>query len=233
MVADNNLGRIWEGRGVRAFVSYTSEHNALAKGIKVNMENYGFDCFVDSESIRLAADPQAEIEKALRSTDLMIALLTPDFSKSTWANQEIGFATAREMPVVPICLGSLPHGLIGKYKGFDGRGKTAAQISNEVFPEMLRASEPLKSLAKQAFVVAVKYSQRYDQSNYLARLFLEIDNLTLEQADSIAESYNANSQLYEAWDFKGRVCSELTRTTGQLYTFDHNRYRNRVVRLER
>lgn len=232
MVADNNLGRIWEGRGVRAFVSHTSEHKALANGIKVGLGLCGIDCFVAHESITPTAEWQVEIEGALRSMDLMMALLTPDFEKSFWANQEIGFATAREMPVVPICLGALPHGLIGKYQGLDGYGKTATQIADAVFNAMFDADK-LKCLAKEAFVIAVKYSQRYEQSNYLAGLFSKIDNLTLEQADSIAESYNANSQLNGAWDFRDRICSELTRTTGHLYTFDHNRYRNRVVRLER
>ena len=51
---------------------------------------------------------ETEIESALFSMDVLVALLTDGFHDSNWTDQEVGVAIGRKIPVVPVRLGKGP-----------------------------------------------------------------------------------------------------------------------------
>ena len=54
-----------------------------------------------------------EIEKGLQTMDVMLALITNDFHKSVWTNQEVGFALGNNIPVISLKLGVTdPNGFL-------------------------------------------------------------------------------------------------------------------------
>jgi len=65
-------------------------------------------CFVAHLSIRPTREWQDEIERALFSMDALIALLTKDFQKSNWTDQEISIALGRKVPVIPLKIDKKP-----------------------------------------------------------------------------------------------------------------------------
>ena len=67
--------------------------------------------FVAHEDIKPLKKWREEIEKALKSMDLLLALLTEDFRKSKWTDQEVGVAIGREVRVMPVRMGKIPTGL--------------------------------------------------------------------------------------------------------------------------
>ena len=75
---------------------------------------------------------QVEIERALHSMDAFLAFLTPGFSKSFWAQQEIGFAVARGVYIISFQMGENPKGFISKQQALPRGGKKAEEIAKEV-----------------------------------------------------------------------------------------------------
>ena len=80
------------------------------------MQLFGISCFVAHSDIEPTRTWQKEIEKALFSMDVLIALMTEDFSDSNWTDQEIGVAIGRNVLILPIRMGADPYGFIGKYQ---------------------------------------------------------------------------------------------------------------------
>ena len=74
-----------------------------------------------------------EIERALFSMNALCAILTPDFNKSSWCDQEVGYAFGRNILCIPIDKGQLPYGMFGKIQALKSEGKNAQQIAESVF----------------------------------------------------------------------------------------------------
>lgn len=75
---------------------------------------------------------QDTIESALYTCDALLAYLTPDFARSNWTDQEVGFCLARDVLIVPVRMGADPHGFIAKYQGLQGSGKDIPDLADEV-----------------------------------------------------------------------------------------------------
>lgn len=148
----------WRSGYFRIFISHLTENKDSAAKLKVKLEKYGIDCFVAHEDIEPSKLWQTEIEKALASMDLLCAILTPDFYKSKWCDQEIGIALGRAIPTISIKKGADPHGFIGKYQA-------------------VKAKEKVREVAKDVFDTICKMenvNQKY--FNVLGRLFLNSKN---------------------------------------------------------
>src|SRR5579862_5516118 len=106
---------IW-GKGYRVFLSHKAEVKHKAAELKDAIAPFGATCFVAHADIKPTREWQDEIENALRTMDAFVALLTEKFHKSKWTDQEVGFAIARGVPIIPVKLGTDPYGFIGKFQ---------------------------------------------------------------------------------------------------------------------
>lgn len=79
----------------RVFVSHSTEDKKLAGQIGEYLEILGFDCFVAHDSITGGSHWPTEINKQLVEMNLFVAVLTENFSGSTYCHQECGFACSR------------------------------------------------------------------------------------------------------------------------------------------
>jgi TIR domain len=108
------IRRIWERDGLRLFITHRAQEKLAAGELKTKLSPYGVCGFVAHQDIEPNQVWQTEIERALVSMHALVALITPDFDSSVWCQQEIGFALGRGVPVIPLRLGSDPHGFIGR-----------------------------------------------------------------------------------------------------------------------
>ena len=79
----------WGEGTIRVFISHKAEDKNLANDVKNSFLTYRVASFVAHEDIEPMMEWQLEIERALFSMDLLVALLTPKFSESNWTDQEI------------------------------------------------------------------------------------------------------------------------------------------------
>ena len=133
IASQDELLRLWKPNYLRLFLSHKAEYKREASMLKDAMEYFGVSCFVAHEDIEPTKEWQDEIEKALFTMDALVALMTENFSNSYWTDQEIGVAIGREVPVIPIRLGTDPYGFIGKFQALSGTGKEIRALAKEVY----------------------------------------------------------------------------------------------------
>lgn len=123
----------WKVGYYKVFISHVSKYKSSASNLKLMLEPYGISAFVAHEDIKPTKEWEVEIEKALFSMNALCAILTPDFSKSSWCDQEVGYAFGRNVLCIPIDKGQLPYGMFGKIQALKSEGKNAQQIAESVF----------------------------------------------------------------------------------------------------
>jgi len=95
------------------FLSYSSLDKKLAGKIHIYLQNeFGIEVFLAHHDIKPATSWIDEIKKNLYKCNVLIALLTENFYKSEWTQQEIGFALCRNIFIIPINAGEIPKGFL-------------------------------------------------------------------------------------------------------------------------
>jgi hypothetical protein len=127
---------IWLPRGgTRVFISHLATRREEIHELARMLRAFGFACFVAHDAIQPSRAWLREIERALRSCDLLVAYVTPGFRDSQWTDQEVGWVLGRERIVIPISVeGEQPYGFFGTYQAVRRReGQGAAALSREIF----------------------------------------------------------------------------------------------------
>ena len=128
----------WRPGLLKVFLSHLSTSRAKVAVLKDHLEGWGMSAFVAHADIEPTREWQVEIEAALASMDVLVALIEPKFRDSVWTDQEVGFALGRGIDVIPIRIGQDPHGFIGKIQGIQGKGHLPAQVAEDVVDVLLR-----------------------------------------------------------------------------------------------
>jgi len=190
----NNL---WLPNKFRLFISHLAENMKEVSGIKEHLSAYGIDCFVAHQDIEPTAEWQNTIESALRTCDAATAILTGNFHKSNWTDQEIGFCVARRILIIPVKISIDPYGFIAKYQAKNCHGHTYSQVAEEIFSILIGNSLTSESLSKN-LVASFVESSSYKEAKTLSLLLTKIRNWTPELLRSIEGCLETNRQISEA-----------------------------------
>ena len=175
------------------FVSHKNKDKRIAKGLKENLEKYGISSFVAHEDIHPSSEWVVEIEKALFSMDALVAILTEDFSKSIWTNQEIGVAFGRSTFILSVRMGEDPSGFIGKIQALTPKSRYHKDISDQIALHLLNNDKTMDKMQKVYFSELANTGS-YADSEQWAQIFYEIETCKQENIDILIELYNENSQ---------------------------------------
>jgi nucleoside 2-deoxyribosyltransferase len=135
--SETDEGRLWGSGRPRIFLSHRAEQKKMATAVKDELRKLGAAAFVAHEDIEPTKEWQAEIERALGSMDVLVAMMTEGFRASHWTNQEIGVAIGRGIPVISVRLGEDPVGFIGKHQALLGDMEHPNRIATALFARML------------------------------------------------------------------------------------------------
>ncbi len=138
----------WRKRMFRLFISHLSTGKAYAAELQEALLNFGICGFVAHNDIEPTLEWQSQIETALSTADSLVALLQPDFHKSHWTDQEIGFAMGRGLPVFAVRFGQDPYGFIGRFQAFTGSGKSADELGRELFDSYRKNKQTMKRMGE-------------------------------------------------------------------------------------
>ena len=97
---------------IKAFISYETTDVKYASELSAVLKQYNIDAFVAYNDAEEAKEFTPEIKKALKAVDFFISIHTKKSLRSPWCQQEIGFAFARDIKIIPINLGTNPKGFI-------------------------------------------------------------------------------------------------------------------------
>lgn len=213
-VSNTTAKRIWGDAGYRLFLSHKSSVKKKTHELKAGLELLGICAFVAHEDIEPTKAWQNEIESALTSMDAFAALLTDDFHESEWTDQEVGFAFARNLPIIAVKLGRDPYGFIGKFQALPCTWETAAV---EIVKVLLQQERMLN-----AYIQAVRRCPSWVDGLKLAEILPAIDSLKDEQARELVAIYNECGEVNGSFGFNGS--KPLRHGEGLLY---HLRRTNR------
>ena len=137
----------WKMPHLRMFLSHLAAHRAYAADLQKILQRCGISCFVAHNDIVPTSEWITQIEAGLSTCDILVALLHPEFHKSNWTDQEIGFAMGRGVPVFGVRIGNDPYGFIGRFQAFNGLGKTCEVLGRELYLACQKNKQTQSSLA--------------------------------------------------------------------------------------
>lgn len=117
IIDESDESEIWKTALFRLFVSHrSSDKKSLAK-VKAKLHGFGIDCFLAHEDIQDTKTWREMIKQGLQSCHAMVTVGTDQFKNSVWCNQEIGWALARGILVLPLLAGESPEGFHSDIQG--------------------------------------------------------------------------------------------------------------------
>lgn len=130
-----------ETKYFRLFISHLSSDKDKATRLRDELLPYGINAFVAHEDIQPTLRWQDEIERALYAMDAFLAIHTTDFSKSSWTQQEVGFAVARHVKIISLRMGEDPTGFISRAQALSRRDRNAGEIAEQL--NQVLSNDPL------------------------------------------------------------------------------------------
>ncbi|WP_435363461.1 toll/interleukin-1 receptor domain-containing protein [Haloarchaeobius sp. DYHT-AS-18] len=85
----------------QVFVSHAAEDLELAQELFGTVRNLPVDFYLAMEEIE-SGRTRTDLKGRLANSDLVIALFTREHVTEPWVNQEVGFAVAKGVPVLPM-----------------------------------------------------------------------------------------------------------------------------------
>lgn len=144
------------------FISYSSKNKTLTTGVKKQLEDAHYTCFLAHDDITVSADWYDEIWTALRACDAFVGLVTKEFNASTFCQQEVGAAFAMNKARLLVRSDvSDPPGFSGRFQGAKPDRLLHALNTLAIF----------KELRINSWIGAVGTVENYDQSNSVHKQF--------------------------------------------------------------
>lgn len=196
--------------GVRIFISHLAARKREVHQLAKMLRAFGFAPFVAHDAIRPSRAWLSEIERALRSCDLLVAYVTPGFHQSQWTDQEVGWVLGRDLIVIPISVeGEQPYGFFGTYQSVQRLPDQGdAPLSREVFRAIADAVFNLQRPAARGLSEAValmisnafRRSTSFENTRYWFAMLLMIPKAdwTASMQEAVQAALAENAQVREA-----------------------------------
>lgn len=220
---------IWKPGLVRLFICHRDKHKKKARELADALEAYGISSFVAHEAIGPMTEWQAEIMKGLETMEIMLTFITDDFHKSVWTNQEIGFALARNIPILSLKLQNTdPKGFVSAKQALKGNFERPSDSVPEIYrlvEKKLNNKKRMRSTLITAFIESPSWD---DTRNRFDRLNKVVNDLSEQEVKRIIKGFKNNSQLNNCFYLtkNNRLINFLERTTGKEYFIKESRIKS-------
>ena len=210
----------WEPDHIRLFITHRDTHKKAAHALADELKYFGISSFVAHDTIEPDEEWQREIERALQSMEVMLALITDDFHDSTWTNQEVGFALGRGISVINLRLGNQdPLGFIGKKQAIRGDLNKPETYCDEIFRTIAKRL-PDKRI-KTAAITGLINARDFEEAKHRFKIIEKFDRLEPDEVQRLIEGFRSSQQLYWCHYLgrDGNFVRFLERITDKKYRF--------------
>lgn len=168
---------------IRVFISYSSEDSAMADKLTAVLKTLRVETFLAHDDINVGAQWKDVVLKGICKCNILVTLITSNFRKSKYTDQEVGAAWGLEKPILHVLVDrKAPTGFITEQQGLEYNDKNPAATAclifrfalSEIYGEECVVDMLVERLAK---------SKSRMESQHLAFL------LVLEQLNNISEEY--------------------------------------------
>ena len=194
----------WKDNNVRIFLSHLSANREFAAELQEAMDEYGLTAFVAHNDIEPTTEWQNEIETALSTCEVLVALLHHGFKESNWTDQEVGFAMGRGLPIYSVRYDQDPYGFIGRFQAFNGNGKNADVLAKEIFDVLRQHKQTQRRMAE---ILVSRFESSYSFQNAKSNIGLleELETWNRSYSERIEKAIDNNSQIEGSWGVPERV----------------------------
>jgi hypothetical protein len=180
---------------IKIFISYSSKYKGLAGKIKEVLKKYGTDAFLAHEDIFPSSNWEEILKNRLIYSDVFLPILTDDFCKSEYCDQETGFAVSLNKKIIPVKVDNDPYGFIRSIQAVKLNIKDISEAV-KIIVKILISSDELREKMLEPLIEALSNSRTYDEAGQRAKFLLEFKNLNKEQINKIAKITLENQQVF-------------------------------------
>jgi hypothetical protein len=187
-------------KSLRIFFSYSTDDKEIVGKIKLYLEEMGFEVFLAHEDISPCEEWQDEIIKNLQRCDIFIPLLTDNFMKSEWTNQEIGIAVDANKFIIPLQVDIKPPGFLGhiqslKISPAEVIGLNPAQ---QIFALIKNKSKFGKDM-KNFVIKQLEDSGSFEAASARSKLLRDFKDFSKEELDRIVNATINSRCIYNSF----------------------------------
>ena len=225
-IIEADIADIWEDSpAIRVFISHRDMIKAAAHKLAESLKPFGMSCFVAHDSIEASSQWVNEIMRAMNSMEVFLAMVSANFHDSSFTNQEVGYALARQNDVciVPILLEEVAlEGFLQDIQGIKG----APWIDEGVLNKLVRTIEKNvpKNRVSSALVKALVDSPSFPETmKRYERLRRVATELSPSDEELLIQGFSRNDQLHNCgaivagWGDQPSIDAFLKNVTGKSF----------------
>ncbi|MCJ7508210.1 MAG: toll/interleukin-1 receptor domain-containing protein [candidate division Zixibacteria bacterium] len=167
----------------------------LAGEIKRGLEDYEFEVFLAHEDIEPTTEWADKILTELKNCDVFIPILTENFHKSVWTNQEIGVALAHKRFIIPLKASIDPDGFIKHIQALRFDPKEIESCCRKVFGVINDSDLPSAENYRDSLIEKFGDSWSFVDANYNTSVLLSCKNYNPRQIKTIMKHAIGNNQI--------------------------------------
>lgn len=195
----------WEDLPVRAFLSHKHEDAVWVGALKNALRSFGVTCFVAHEDIEPSKQWQGVLQTALRTCNVLVALVGPGFHDSQWCDQEVGWALGREVPIITVRLDPDSErnkdGFLGQFQELTRWSSAVGseyRVASDVFETVVKIL-PSQEQARELLVTALQRSPSFDRSRMLWPLIEKQTEWNQPNLDGLQHALESNDQVHQTY----------------------------------
>ena len=183
---------------VSVFLSYSHENRRIARSLKAGLEQFGMEAFLAHEDLSPSSNWLRVIRKNLRGCQVFMPLLTKEFKKSDWTDQETGFAVALRKVILPITVDFLPYGFIHEIHAQEMPKHMNAIVGWRVVKHLAKHTS-LRDNIIDGLVQVCADSNSFIEAASNFEYLIELAPFSMHQMKSIFEAAIKNRQIYDSF----------------------------------
>jgi len=207
-----------KGPKLKAFLSYSHLDKGLASVIKHALEEYGIEAFLAHEDIEPSAEWVETIKDELEACNVFLPILTDNFHKSAWTDQETGIALTHNKLIIPLKVTKDPYGFTSKIQALK-IDTTAIELSCRKLMKLILSKPGVGDLVIDDLIRRFEKSHSFDSAAKNTELLISYQNHSLSQVVDIIKYTIANSQINQSWDARKKI-SEFIHTSKYINDID-------------
>lgn len=182
---------------IEIFLSYSTKDKKFAAEFKELLDVFGLKVFLAHQDLSPSVQWQETILSKLRSCDVFIPILTNNFNKSLWTDQESGLAFSLNKYILPLRIHVNPYGFLSRFQALlgDKRNPTA---SAEKIIQALAEYESLQGRLLKYLIKAFGGSADFLAAIATSNALLELSPLKASQLKLIFDYVPHNTQIYKS-----------------------------------
>ena len=185
------------------FISHSTEDKGVATKLKEKLAAWNMSCFVASGDLTPGYDSNQELVEEIKSCRVFLVLVSQNYHKSAYANQELGFALCHGRQILPICLDdALPKAFIwGKHCIGCGDIDINTKIVDiaKSIEHLSKLEEKVDSQSANFYISNLSRSESWEEAGHWTKKINAASRFTADEINQIALAVIKNDQVQKSW----------------------------------